>query len=66
VSLHAHDVRGADRATRVEPGQIDARSDLAAAVTAAGLRLETIMPTQRLEDAFLDLLEAPATTGPVA
>jgi ABC-2 type transport system ATP-binding protein len=33
------------------------RSDLAAALVGAGLRLETIMPTQRLEDAFLDLLE---------
>ena len=32
------------------------RSDLAAALVQAGLRLETIMPTQRLEDAFLDLL----------
>jgi hypothetical protein len=34
------------------------RSDLASALVAAGLRLETIMPTQRLEDAFLELLEA--------
>lgn len=34
------------------------RSDVAAALFAAGLRLETIMPTQRLEDAFLDLLAA--------
>ncbi len=34
------------------------RSDVAAALVAAGLRLETIMPTQRLEDAFLDLLGA--------
>ena len=33
------------------------RSDLAAAIIAAGIRLETIMPTQRLEDAFLELLE---------
>ena len=32
------------------------RADLAAALVAAGLRLETIMGTQRLEDAFLDLL----------
>jgi len=32
------------------------RSELAAALVGAGLRLETIMPTQRLEDAFLDLL----------
>jgi ABC-2 type transport system ATP-binding protein len=34
------------------------RSDLAAALVGAGLRLETIMPTQQLEDAFLDLLAA--------
>jgi ABC-2 type transport system ATP-binding protein len=34
------------------------RSDVAAALIAAGLRLETIMATQRLEDAFLDLLAA--------
>ena len=33
------------------------RSDLAAALVSSGLRLETIMPTQRLEDAFLELLE---------
>jgi ABC-2 type transport system ATP-binding protein len=32
------------------------RSDLVAALVGAGVRLETIMPTQRLEDAFLDLL----------
>ena len=41
------------------------RSDLAAALVGAGLRLETIMPTQRLEDAFLELLEpAPAAARP--
>jgi hypothetical protein len=34
------------------------RADLAAALVGAGIRLETIMPTQRLEDAFLELLEA--------
>jgi ABC-2 type transport system ATP-binding protein len=34
------------------------RSDVAAALIGAGLRLETLMPTQRLEDAFLDLLAA--------
>jgi ABC-2 type transport system ATP-binding protein len=34
------------------------RADVAAALVGAGMRLETIMPTQRLEDAFLDLLEA--------
>jgi ABC-2 type transport system ATP-binding protein len=33
------------------------RSDLVAALTGAGVRVETIMQTQRLEDAFLDLLE---------
>jgi ABC-2 type transport system ATP-binding protein len=47
------------------------RADLAAALVGAGLRLETIMPTQRLEDAFLELLEAgepipPATVVPAA
>jgi ABC-2 type transport system ATP-binding protein len=36
------------------------RSDVAAALTGAGFRLETIMATQRLEDAFLELLAAPA------
>ncbi len=35
------------------------RSDVAAALTGAGFRLETIMATQRLEDAFLELLAAP-------
>jgi ABC-2 type transport system ATP-binding protein len=34
------------------------RSDLVAVLVGAGLRLETIMPTQRLEDAFLELLDA--------
>jgi ABC-2 type transport system ATP-binding protein len=33
------------------------RSDLAAALVGAGLRLETITATQRLEDAFLELLD---------
>jgi ABC-2 type transport system ATP-binding protein len=33
------------------------RSDVAAALVGAGLRLETIMPSQGLEDAFLHLLE---------
>jgi ABC-2 type transport system ATP-binding protein len=32
------------------------RSDLAAALMGRGLQLETIMPTRRLEDAFLHLL----------
>jgi ABC-2 type transport system ATP-binding protein len=34
------------------------RSDLAAALVGTGVRLETIMATQRLEDAFLDILAA--------
>ncbi len=34
------------------------RSDLAAALIGTGVRLETITATQRLEDAFLDLLAA--------
>jgi len=37
-----------------------ARSDLAAALVGGGFRLETIMPTQQLEDAFLDLLASGA------
>jgi ABC-2 type transport system ATP-binding protein len=40
------------------------RADLAAALVGAGLRLETIMATQRLEDAFLDLLESSRTVPP--
>ena len=39
------------------------RSDLAAALVGAGLRLETIMATQRLEDAFLDLLATSDSVG---
>jgi ABC-2 type transport system ATP-binding protein len=47
------------------------RSDLSAALMAAGLRLETIAPTQGLEDAFLELLEggprdAIPAAGPLA
>ena len=41
------------------------RSDVAATLFGAGLRLETLMPTQRLEDAFLDLLAA-GDASPVA
>jgi ABC-2 type transport system ATP-binding protein len=43
------------------------RSDVAAALVGAGLRLETLMATQRLEDAFLDLLDElpPAPPGAV-
>lgn len=40
------------------------RFELAAAIVGEGLHLETIMPTQRLEDAFLNLLEAQASSGP--
>ena len=36
------------------------RSDLSAALFEAGLRIETIAPTQQLEDAFLELLEGSA------
>jgi ABC-2 type transport system ATP-binding protein len=39
------------------------RADLAAALVGAGLRLETITATQRLEDAFLELLESPGAPG---
>ena len=39
------------------------RSDLAAALFEAGVRVETLMPTQRLEDAFLDLLAAGDAAG---
>jgi len=41
------------------------RSDLAAALIAQGVRVETLMATQRLEDAFLDLLAAAPTAAPV-
>ncbi|MDQ1434642.1 MAG: type transport system ATP-binding protein, partial [Actinomycetota bacterium] len=34
------------------------RSDIATALVGAGLRLETIMPTQQLEEAFLEILAA--------
>ena len=40
------------------------RSDVAAALVGSGFRLETIMPTQRLEDAFLDLLAAGESERP--
>ena len=39
------------------------RSDIAAALFEAGVRVETLMPTQRLEDAFLDLLAAGDSVG---
>jgi ABC-2 type transport system ATP-binding protein len=42
------------------------RSDVAAMLVGSGFRLETIMPTQRLEDAFLDLLAAGEAVPPHA
>ncbi len=42
------------------------RSDVAAALVGAGLRLETITATQRLEDAFLDLLDEKVAAGAAA
>jgi ABC-2 type transport system ATP-binding protein len=42
------------------------RSDVAAMLVGSGFRLETIMPTQRLEDAFLDLLAAGDAVPPRA
>ena len=39
------------------------RADLAAALVAAGVRLETLMATQRLEDAFLELLDEQASAS---
>ena len=48
-------VQGDGLVVELRDGQ---RSDLAAALITAGLRLETLMPTQQLEDAFLDLLAA--------
>jgi ABC-2 type transport system ATP-binding protein len=42
------------------------RADLSAALVGAGLRLETINQTQRLEDAFLELLESGATSTTTA
>jgi ABC-2 type transport system ATP-binding protein len=49
------DVQGDGLIVELRSGR---RSDLAAALIAAGLRLDTIMPTQRLEDAFLELLDS--------
>ncbi len=46
--------------------RVGRRSDVAGALVGAGLRLETIMPTQRLEDAFLDLLAAGEAARPRA
>jgi ABC-2 type transport system ATP-binding protein len=47
----------------VEQGPSGRRADLAAAVVGAGLRLDTISPTGRLEDAFLHLLGADDLDG---
>jgi len=40
------------------------RADLAAALVGGGLRLETIMATQRLEEAFLELLDGAGAPPP--
>ena len=42
------------------------RADLTAALVGAGLRVETVTATQRLEDAFLDLLAANDAIGPAS
>jgi ABC-2 type transport system ATP-binding protein len=42
------------------------RSDLATALMSNGIRVETLMATQRLEDAFLDLLASPPQHAPAA
>ncbi len=49
------EVQGDGLVVELRDGQ---RSDLAAALVGAGFRLETIMPTQRLEEAFLEILAA--------
>jgi ABC-2 type transport system ATP-binding protein len=48
-------VQGDGLVVELRDGQ---RSDIAAALVGAGLRLETIMPTQQLEEAFLEILAA--------
>ena len=55
AGVRAVEVQGDGLVVDMEQGR---RSDLAAALVGAGMRLETIMPTQGLEDAFLDLLES--------
>src|SRR5204863_8246943 len=40
------------------------RSDLATALMSSGIKVETLMATQRLEDAFLELLAARAEAAP--
>ncbi len=59
LSTHPHvadvQTQGDGLVMEMRDGQ---RSDVAALLVNAGLRLETIMPTQGLEDAFLDLLAA--------
>jgi ABC-2 type transport system ATP-binding protein len=47
----------------VEQAATGARADLAAALVAAGVRLDTLTATQRLEDAFLHLLETEPDEG---
>ncbi|HVE27695.1 MAG TPA: ABC transporter ATP-binding protein [Sporichthya sp.] len=64
AGVHAVATQGDGLVVDLDNGR---RSDLAAAIVGAGLRLETIMPTQQLEDAFLHLLEGPADgAGPAA
>jgi ABC-2 type transport system ATP-binding protein len=48
-------VQGDGLVVELHDGQ---RSDIAATLVGAGLRLETIMPTQQLEEAFLEILAA--------
>jgi ABC-2 type transport system ATP-binding protein len=48
-------VQGDGLVVELRDGQ---RSDIAAALVASGLRLQTIMPTQQLEEAFLEILAA--------
>ncbi|MGI8661929.1 MAG: ABC transporter ATP-binding protein [Acidimicrobiales bacterium] len=55
------EVQGDGLVAELRSGQ---RSDVAAALIGAGLRLQTIMATQQLEDAFLDLLAAGDAAGP--
>jgi ABC-2 type transport system ATP-binding protein len=61
ASVSAVHVQGDGLVVQLRDGR---RSDLAAALIGAGLRLETLSATQNLEDAFLDLLAAPAPPTP--
>jgi ABC-2 type transport system ATP-binding protein len=55
ASVARVDVQGDGLVVELRDGQ---RSDIAAALVGAGFRLETIMPTQQLEEAFLEILAA--------